>query len=272
MLGFVVLNCVVIAADRPSFDDEGIERWYIDTAHFFLTGIFIVEAAVKIVSDGLVFGPGSYLKNIWNWIDFLLIITSIIDFSLDLANTDGDDILRAFRIVRFLRTFRPLRMVTHMPGLKTVTGMLIVSFRSIVHVLLVCSIFFFVFAVLGLQIFRGCFYRCVIPSESHNNNINNQLDRAIMSANHTNGSSLFDKKSYTELQSMLEDVKTKQDCLDIDGLEWHNPVYNFDNIIQSFMSLLVIVTIDGWIEITQNGLDCVDVDKQVLFFPVSYFV
>lgn len=44
------------------------------TENFFL-GIFCVEATVKILALGFVLHRGAYLRNVWNMMDFIVIVT-----------------------------------------------------------------------------------------------------------------------------------------------------------------------------------------------------
>ena len=45
--------------------------------------------------------------------------------------------------------------------------------------------------------------------------------------------------------------------------DWVNEKYNFDNLGQALMSLFVLSSKDGWVNIMYTGLDAVGVDKQV---------
>ena len=44
---------------------------------------------------------------------------------------------------------------------------------------------------------------------------------------------------------------------------WVNQKYNFDNIFNALMSLFVLSSKDGWVDIMYHGLDAVGIDKQV---------
>lgn len=44
------------------------------TENFFLA-IFCVEAIVKILALGFVLHRGAYLRNVWNMMDFIVIVT-----------------------------------------------------------------------------------------------------------------------------------------------------------------------------------------------------
>jgi type IV secretory pathway VirB2 component (pilin) len=65
---------------------------------------FAIEAILKIISFGFVFGKNSYLRNGWNTLDFVIVFASI-----------GSDHLRMIRMVRVLK---PLRTLSRIPALK----------------------------------------------------------------------------------------------------------------------------------------------------------
>ena len=50
----------------------------------YFLGIFCVEAFLKIVALGFVLHKGSYLRNIWNIMDFIVVVTGYVLFGRDL--------------------------------------------------------------------------------------------------------------------------------------------------------------------------------------------
>ena len=60
-------------------------------------------------------------------------------------------------------------------------------------------------------------------------------------------------------------VKNKTQCLELsgNGNRWVNHKYNFDNLGQALMSLFVLSSKDGWVNIMYSGLDAVGIDQQV---------
>ena len=58
-------------------------------------------------------GKHTYLREPWNWLDFVVVIISVIDF----FPSDGSSNLSALRALRVLR---PLRLVTKFPELRDV--------------------------------------------------------------------------------------------------------------------------------------------------------
>ena len=56
------------------------------------------------------------------------------------------------------------------------------------------------------------------------------------------------------------DITTKRDCLNYGGA-WINKDSNFDNLPQALLTLMIIMTSEGWAEISHNGVDAVGIDK-----------
>ena len=44
----------------------------------YFLGIFTVEASLKILALGLILHRGSYLRNMWNIMDFIVVLTGYI--------------------------------------------------------------------------------------------------------------------------------------------------------------------------------------------------
>uniref|UniRef100_A0A8B9JP46 Calcium voltage-gated channel subunit alpha1 Ia n=1 Tax=Astyanax mexicanus TaxID=7994 RepID=A0A8B9JP46_ASTMX len=135
----------------------------------------------------------------------------------------GAKILGVLRVLRLLRTLRPLRVISRAPGLKLVVETLITSLKPIGNIVLICCAFFIIFGILGVQLFKGKFFHCL------------GLD--------------------------VKNITNKSDCL-LANYKWVHHKYNFDNLGQALMSLFVLASKDGWVNIMYHGLDAVGVDQQ----------
>ena len=62
---------------------------------------------------------------------------------------------------------------------------------------------------------------------------------------------------------MQQNISTKSECLQYPENRWKNQKYNFDNLGKALMSLFVLASKDGWVDIMYHGLDAVGVDQQV---------
>lgn len=73
----------------------------MDNVEIPFTVIFTLEAILKIIAMGFIFGKGSYLRDGWNWIDFIVVISGILTSVPDVPKVS---FLRAFRVLRPLRS------------------------------------------------------------------------------------------------------------------------------------------------------------------------
>ena len=49
-----------------------------DQSEIFFTIFFTFEFFIKIIALGLIFGDSCYLRNGWNWLDFTVVVTSLV--------------------------------------------------------------------------------------------------------------------------------------------------------------------------------------------------
>ncbi|KFP04777.1 Voltage-dependent T-type calcium channel subunit alpha-1I, partial [Calypte anna] len=223
VLVFIFLNCITIALERPDIDPHSTERIFLSVSNYIFTAIFVAEMMVKVVALGFFSGENTYLQSSWNVLDGVLVFVSIIDIIVSMASAGGAKILGVLRVLRLLRTLRPLRVISRAPGLKLVVETLISSLRPIGNIVLICCAFFIIFGILGVQLFKGKFYYCDGPD--------------------------------------VKNITTKTDCTNA-HYRWVRRKYNFDNLGQALMSLFVLSSKDGWVNIMYDGLDAVGIDQQ----------
>ena len=72
----IIASCVVMALEEhlPNGDKTELAVQLEATESYFLA-IFCVEMCLKIVALGFVLHPGSYLRNVWNIMDFIVVFT-----------------------------------------------------------------------------------------------------------------------------------------------------------------------------------------------------
>uniref|UniRef100_A0A8C2UEZ4 Voltage-dependent T-type calcium channel subunit alpha n=1 Tax=Coturnix japonica TaxID=93934 RepID=A0A8C2UEZ4_COTJA len=223
VLVIIFLNCITIAMERPKIEPHSAERIFLTLSNYIFTVIFLTEMTVKVVALGLCFGEKAYLKSSWNVLDGVLVLISVIDILVSMVSDSGTKILGMLRVLRLLRTLRPLRVISRAPGLKLVVETLISSLKPIGNIVLICCAFFIIFGILGVQLFKGKFFIC--QGEDTRN------------------------------------ITNKSDCAEA-SYKWVRHKYNFDNLGQALMSLFVLASKDGWVDIMYDGLDAVGVDQQ----------
>ncbi|XP_028263597.1 voltage-dependent T-type calcium channel subunit alpha-1G isoform X2 [Parambassis ranga] len=223
VLIIIFLNCITIAMERPDITPMSPERIFLTLSNYIFTAIFVAEMTVKIVALGWCFGDKAYLRSSWNVLDGMLVMISVIDILVSLISNTGTKILGMLRVLRLLRTLRPLRVISRAPGLKLVVETLMSSLKPIGNIVVICCAFFIIFGILGVQLFKGKFFFC--QGED------------------------------------VRNITNKSDCLNANN-KWVRHKYNFDNLGQALMSLFVLASKDGWVDIMYDGLDAVGVDQQ----------
>ncbi|KAM3910071.1 voltage-dependent T-type calcium channel subunit alpha-1G-like [Leptodactylus fuscus] len=223
VLVIIFLNCITIAMERPKIDPHSAERIFLTLSNYIFTLIFLAEMTVKVVALNLCFGGKAYLRSSWNVLDGMLVLISVIDILVSMVSDSGTKILGMLRVLRLLRTLRPLRVISRAQGLKLVVETLMSSLKPIGNIVVICCAFFIIFGILGVQLFKGKFFYC--------------------------------------LGEDTRNITNKSDCLE-SRYKWARHKYNFDNLGQALMSLFVLASKDGWVDIMYDGLDAVGVDQQ----------
>ncbi|XP_012892461.1 PREDICTED: voltage-dependent T-type calcium channel subunit alpha-1G isoform X22 [Dipodomys ordii] len=232
VLVIIFLNCITIAMERPKIDPHSAERIFLTLSNYIFTAVFLAEMTVKVVALGWCFGEQAYLRSSWNVLDGLLVLISVIDILVSMVSDSGTKILGMLRVLRLLRTLRPLRVISRAQGLKLVVETLMSSLKPIGNIVVICCAFFIIFGILGVQLFKGKFFVC--QGEDTRN------------------------------------ITNKSDCTEA-SYRWVRHKYNFDNLGQALMSLFVLASKDGWVDIMYDGLDAVGVDQQFVGVVVENF-
>lgn len=111
VLATIIASCVVMALEehQPNGDKTELAVKLGATESYFLA-IFCVEMCLKILALGFVLHPGSYLRNVWNIMDFVVVVTGLIT----LVTPDKGEV--DLRTLRAIRVLRPLKLVSGVPS------------------------------------------------------------------------------------------------------------------------------------------------------------
>ncbi|MDR2104294.1 MAG: ion transporter, partial [Deferribacteraceae bacterium] len=139
ILGVIVFNALILGLETSSALRRSFGH-YLHILDMLCLGIFIIEILMKLTVERLTF-----FKSGWNIFDFLIIGISIF------PSTGTISILRALRI------FRVLRLVTRLPKLKIIVESVLYSLPSIGWISLLLLIIFYIFAVLVTTLFGSSF-------------------------------------------------------------------------------------------------------------------
>lgn len=156
VLCLLMLNTLFLAIDYPKAS-EGL-RAVLEVGDIIFTIVFTIEMVMKIAALGLwapwggasasVGGaaPEGYLRDKWNCVDGFVVITGLIALGVP-----------ALKVTRSLRT---IRLIIKVKGIRVLVEALIQSMPEVTQGLALVGFLFLIFAIFGVQLFKGTFYGC----------------------------------------------------------------------------------------------------------------
>uniref|UniRef100_A0A3Q4G184 Voltage-dependent L-type calcium channel subunit alpha n=1 Tax=Neolamprologus brichardi TaxID=32507 RepID=A0A3Q4G184_NEOBR len=221
ILVFIMLSSVSLAAEDPirNFSARNIILGYFDYA---FTAIFTVEILLKMTAFGAFLHKGAFCRNYFNLLDLLVVGVSLVSFGIQ------SSAISVVKILRVLRVLRPLRAINRAKGLKHVVQCVFVAIRTIGNIMIVTTLLQFMFACIGVQLFKGKFYRCT--------------DDAKSSPDECKGTYILYNNGDTALPMVKERI-------------WYNSEFNFDNVLMAMMALFTVSTFEGWPTLLYKAID-----------------
>ncbi|KAL9953553.1 hypothetical protein ACROYT_G040985 [Oculina patagonica] len=131
----ILINCVFLALKDPP-----------EEAEYLFTAIYTLEMLLKIVSRGFILHSYAYLRDPWNWLDFIVVVLGYITIAPNIVN---------FTAIRTVRVLRALRTISVVSGLRAMVNTLLRSLKLLSDVLVLFLFFLAVMALIGLQLFVG---------------------------------------------------------------------------------------------------------------------
>ncbi|XP_063831099.1 voltage-dependent calcium channel type A subunit alpha-1 isoform X2 [Ostrinia nubilalis] len=173
IMTLIVLNTLLLM--MKYYNQNDVYADVLKYSNMGFTGMFSVETVLKIIA----YGVKNFFKDPWNTFDFITVIGSIIDalimeFGTDLAENCADISCQQENTfnVGFLRLFRAARLIKLLRQGYTIRILLwtfVQSFKALPYVCLLIAMLFFIYAIIGMQVFGNI----ELSSESDLNRHNN---------------------------------------------------------------------------------------------------
>ena len=140
----ILINSVVLAIydykDRENKTDWNMR---LERVGEVLTILFTIEMLLKILAQGLIIHKNSYLRDAWNWLDFVVVVTGIMEvMQVSWFKLRG---------LRTLRVLRPLRSIKAFPKMRQLVSSLVGSVNSLLNAVVFMLFIFMLFGILGIQ-------------------------------------------------------------------------------------------------------------------------
>ncbi|XP_037808788.1 sodium channel protein para isoform X2 [Lucilia sericata] len=235
-----VITMILMSSLALALEDVHLpERPILQDILYYMDRIFTVIFFLEMLIKWLALGFKVYFTNAWCWLDFVIVMLSLINL---VAVWSGLNDIPVFRSMRTLRALRPLRAVSRWEGMKVVVNALVQAIPSIFNVLLVCLIFWLIFAIMGVQLFAGKYFKC---------------------------------KDDNDTVLSHEIIPNRNACIS-ENYTWENSPMNFDHVGNAYLCLFQVATFKGWIQIMNDAIDSREVDKQPIretnIYMYLYFV
>ncbi|EAA43760.4 AGAP004707-PA [Anopheles gambiae str. PEST] len=238
-----VITMILLSSLALALEDVHLpQRPILQDILYYMDRIFTVIFFLEMLIKWLALGFKVYFTNAWCWLDFIIVMVSLINFVASLCGAGG---IQAFKTMRTLRALRPLRAMSRMQGMRVVVNALVQAIPSIFNVLLVCLIFWLIFAIMGVQLFAGKYFKCV------------------------------DKNKTTLPHEIIPDVNACK----AENYSWENSPMNFDHVGKAYLCLFQVATFKGWIQIMNDAIDSRDVSfvgkqpiRETNIYMYLYFV
>uniref|UniRef100_A0A8C2I1Q9 Calcium channel, voltage-dependent, R type, alpha 1E subunit b n=1 Tax=Cyprinus carpio TaxID=7962 RepID=A0A8C2I1Q9_CYPCA len=242
----IVASSIALAAEDPvctNSERNKVLRYF----DYVFTGVFTFEMIIKMIDQGLILHDGSYFRDLWNILDFIVVVGALFAFAL--TNNKGRDI-KTIKSLRVLRVLRPLKTIKRLPKLKAVFDCVVTSLKNVFNILIVYQLFMFIFAVIAVQLFKGKFFYC------------------------TDGSMATQK----ECQGYYIDYG--RDRKEVKKREWRRHEFHYDNVLWALLTLFTVSTGEGWPQVLQHSVDVTEENHgpsrgnrmEMSIFYVIYFV
>ena len=128
---------------NPAASDEG----FLGNLDTIFLACYSLEMVLKIVGLGFAFNKGAYLRDSWNLLDFIIVVSAYLQ--LIISSGANLSVLRSFRVLR------PLRTISGIEGMRVIVTALMKAVTLLVDTAIILIFFFIIFAIAGLQLFGG---------------------------------------------------------------------------------------------------------------------
>lgn len=147
----IVLSSIAIGLETDT-DLETKFGFAFRVLDVVILGIFSIEAILKILAEGN--KPLRYFSSAWNLFDLFILIICVVPYFISNQDTHIFATLRILRLARALRVFRVFRLITQLRPLQILVESLIKSIPSLLYVVLLMTIIFYVYSIVGVFLFK----------------------------------------------------------------------------------------------------------------------
>ncbi|XP_060715817.1 calcium channel, voltage-dependent, P/Q type, alpha 1A subunit, b isoform X8 [Tachysurus vachellii] len=248
ILSVIAMSSIALAAEDPVWPESprnNVLRYF----DYVFTGVFTFEMLIKMVVLGMVLHEGAYFRDLWNFLDFIVVSGALVAFAFS-GSSKGKDI-SIIKSLRVLRVLRPLKTIKRLPKLKAVFDCVVNSLKNVLNILIVYMLFMFIFAVVAVQLFKGRFFCCTDESKEFERDCRGEY-------------LVYERENEVKAQKR----------------EWKKYDFHYDNVLWALLTLFTVSTGEGWPDVLKHSVDSTFENQgpspgyrmEMSIFYVVYFV
>uniref|UniRef100_A0A4W3III4 Voltage-dependent L-type calcium channel subunit alpha n=1 Tax=Callorhinchus milii TaxID=7868 RepID=A0A4W3III4_CALMI len=178
MFILIMLNTLCLAIQH--YEQSKLFNYVMDILNMVFTGVFTVEMVLKLIAfkprvsfmaftfpvetDRYIIGRIAhfiftttnllhYFADAWNTFDALIVVGSVVDIAITEVNSSEDSSRISITFFRLFRVMRLVKLLSRGEGIRTLLWTFIKSFQALPYVALLIAMLFFIYAVIGMQVF-----------------------------------------------------------------------------------------------------------------------
>lgn len=245
ILTVITVNCIFLALDQ---EVKVVTQNSATIDNVFLI-IYTLEMVLKVIAQGFVMRPYSYLRDGWNILDFIVVVlgwTALL--------VEGADNISAIKVIRILR---PLRTINQIPKMPSLVSTIMNSLPIMFDVMVLFLFMMVMFGTIATQLLGGHLeLRCSLPLNDGSGNFTIELG--------IGAEEIMCRTDADCLRLQPEGIETNSTCQ-----YYGNPIsgtYGFDNVLLSILNIFQIITLEGWTDMMYIVRDTENTYNYDLFF------
>uniref|UniRef100_A0A4W5M2F8 Voltage-dependent L-type calcium channel subunit alpha-1D n=1 Tax=Hucho hucho TaxID=62062 RepID=A0A4W5M2F8_9TELE len=156
MFVLIMLNTLCLAVQH--YGQSATFNYVMDILNMVFTAVFTAEMVLKLIA----FKPRHYFTDAWNTFDALIVVGSVVDIAITEVNVSTafsassnteDNARISITFFRLFRVMRLVKLLSRGEGIRTLLWTFIKSFQALPYVALLIAMLFFIYAVIGMQVF-----------------------------------------------------------------------------------------------------------------------
>eukprot|EP00638_Chattonella_subsalsa_P004604 CAMPEP_0117770574 /NCGR_PEP_ID=MMETSP0947-20121206/23904_1 /TAXON_ID=44440 /ORGANISM="Chattonella subsalsa, Strain CCMP2191" /LENGTH=1695 /DNA_ID=CAMNT_0005595677 /DNA_START=234 /DNA_END=5321 /DNA_ORIENTATION=- len=243
---FILISGAILASTILLFCEPGggVTEGNLILAEAALCSIFILELVMKVLANSFRASSEGLLRTPWNLLDIFLVIVSAIHVTLFYAGAASS---LSEKVLAVCASFRPMRLGIRSKSFKDMIKSLSASIKGVSSVLILLILAWFIYAVVGVHLFRGLIYSCSDPDFPEGAYRHGKFD--------ANGTWISPPCSGTWVNPATGEEEYRD-------YEWKRDYFHFDNVFAAMWTLWLFMVLENWTDVLWNVVDGYKIDHQ----------